>query len=333
VAQYFLHTSQNVHPGYVPASLIQRVVVSPLSLPHKQAPSAASTTGHDNGLVANKVLMPVCRECGGPWQPGIENTTVRLVRSSHPLSPLSTKSSRTTARRRASRLRARTERRKSATMASTSMQLSSSNSSKKQQERSNLWHYIQEPELSKTIRHYSCKNLLVITCGWCGHESTRPGIPWPKPNRRKAAPNHPPSRSRAAAAAKLPQQSTARHNLPLATKASPPPPPPCSMTTSTNRLTIPIAAAETVPGMVATDAVSPLDDFVALPSPPPSVDHRHHRPPHRGTSSSNKRPPPSSSYTAGSGGSGGILQPKRKKAKGGKNNKSALLNFLSSLND
>jgi hypothetical protein len=151
----------------------------------------------------------------------------------------------------------------------------------------------------------------VIACGWCGHESTRPGIAWPKPNRPQAPPN-PPPRSRtaaaaaAAAAAKLPHhQNTARAS------------PPCSMTPSTNHLTVPVASAKTVPDMVA-DA-PPLDDFVSLPPLPPSSNRPSTA---KAISSGRSRPPLG----------GGILQPKRKKAKKG-TNKSALLNFLSSLND
>jgi hypothetical protein len=327
VAQYFLHSNQTVqHPGFVPANLVPRVVVAPLPLfsaPPRATTTASATTttaaaaaaaASRASCVANAaavVLLPICRECGGPLQPGIvEHTTVRLVRLSK-----STTSART-ARRRASRNRARQERRKCA-MAFTSLPLSSNKIQQQQQERSNLWHYVQEPELSKATCHYGCKNLLVIACGWCGHESTRPGIAWPKPNRRQpVAPNH--SRhSRAAAAKLLPHHSTARHgNLPLTTKAKPR----CSITPSTNHLMVPVEFAETVPDMVPATDAPPLDDFVSLP-PLPSSNHDG-RPSTAKASSGNSRPPLG----------GGILQPKRKKAKKG-TNKSALLNFLSSLND
>ena len=194
------------HPGFVPIRLWQGFMAwekqplasSIVSAASEDAPtkassaisptsaaescSATSTTGGNRAMLLQ--FVPVCFDCGGIVQPGVQNTTLRLVhngRHRHRTTP--------TQRRRESRRKAALAQKQHQTMKQHVNHWKSAMAPHCLPDaRSKLWHYIwqqqnkyyhsQPAKDSRKLYPFMncCKNYCIVTCGCCAAPIYLPGM-------------------------------------------------------------------------------------------------------------------------------------------------------------
>jgi len=160
VAHYLLPQ----HPGFVPASSIISLHQSQQQSATATGAATADSSSQPLAISRRESYIPVCQECGGALEPGGCAGIAVRVHSTSRLSP--------SARRRASRRKAREMRR------CNTRKNASKDDRAKRQDDSNLWRYIQDPQR----RSFDClANYLQITCGHCGGICRLAGQPNARP--------------------------------------------------------------------------------------------------------------------------------------------------------
>jgi hypothetical protein len=200
----FLLQLHHHHPGYVPIRLWQGFMTweqhwhcSHISCNEAEA-TAMTITPHDSkgpassGMIIGRVqgssphsklqCIPICFDCGGIVQPGIQNTTIRLVRND----PLAT--TRTQRRRESRRKAAMSQKQHQSIKHHVNHVQASVVPNPLPHARSKIWQYIWQQQnkyyhnaptmdLRKLYPFMNCcKNYYIVTCGSCAARIYLPGI-------------------------------------------------------------------------------------------------------------------------------------------------------------